>query len=179
MASHKPVIHGRDHLPGGADPIPGLTSITPYVPDHAEGKYVAASGNSVTVASGSGTSVSFAYSAGDVVLDLTTPTAPEVVVAGMYVVEITWAPLVLLTAGAVSRALLQFNAARLKYNYSIFTYGAYDLPSPGSTPVAQGFVALTGVLSPGDTITFQIENYDSASRDFTIDTIEVTRLYAL
>lgn len=24
MASRKPVIHGRDHVPGGADPIPGI-----------------------------------------------------------------------------------------------------------------------------------------------------------
>ena len=29
--ANKPVLHGRDHRPGGTDPIPGLTPI--YVDD--------------------------------------------------------------------------------------------------------------------------------------------------
>lgn len=35
MASNKPVIHGRDHLPGGADPIPGLREPTRAAPVHS------------------------------------------------------------------------------------------------------------------------------------------------
>lgn len=31
MASQKPVIHGRDHLPGGADPIPVTTVDPPWI----------------------------------------------------------------------------------------------------------------------------------------------------
>jgi hypothetical protein len=61
MASKKPVIHGRDHLPGGADPIPavpssgGAPSVATFWVDSDSGD------DPITVAGGAATNIAWQH----------------------------------------------------------------------------------------------------------------------
>lgn len=183
MASRKPSIHGRDHLPGGADPIPGLHTLIAETaaPVHAEGRYQIAAGGSVTVASGLGAVIDWEHISGDALLDLTDPAGPTPVTSGWYTVDAefsspadgSW------TVGSMFWATLQFQGLQLKSIDSSVTVPIRDHPSGGDGFTGYGFISLSGHLrSALDTITLQLNNYDDASRVLQCPTILVSMVYA-
>ncbi len=145
------MIHGRDHLPGGADPIPGLhtllTDMT-FVPGHQEGRYQIVSPGSVTVTSGSSSTIDWDYISGDALLDISTPSAPTPVVNGWYTVDVTWASTSTgWTVGATHQARLEFHGAQSKHALNTVVIGAHNLPSGGDIADSrQGYVSLSGYL---------------------------------
>lgn len=182
MASLKPVIHGRDHLPGHADPIPGLEElIAATALTHGEGRYQITGGGSVTVASDATETIDWAYISGDPLLDLAAPSAPTVVQSGWYDVNVTYsATSGVWTEGSTYQARLEFHGAQSKFAWSTVTVGVNDLPSGGDLGgPRQGFVSLSGHLRSGtDYIAFILNNLDSISHDMTCDTIQVSMVYA-
>lgn len=173
MASEKPVIHGRDHLPGHADPIPGLEELiaaSAFV--HAEGRYQITGGGSVTIAASGSATIDWAYISGDPLLDLTNPAHPAPVVSGWYTVDATYAATTGGTAGAGRSCKIEFHGAQSKHAWDTHTIGS-------AAPNAQAFVSLSGHLrTGGDYIALILGNLDSGSNDLTLDTIEVSMVYA-
>lgn len=82
----KPRHHGRDHLPGGEDPIPDLATLFAYNPNSAEEHLNVAT---TTIAAITSTQVNWTHYAWTSLLDLTTANAPKVVTDGIYGVGVS------------------------------------------------------------------------------------------
>ena len=148
---------------------------------HAEGRYQIAGGGSVTVASAGAETIDWEHISGDALLDLTAPSAPTPVQSGWYTVDITYSSTSgVWTEGATYQAHLEFHGLQSKFAWSTVTIGVNDLPSGGDLGgPRQGFVSLSGHLRAGtDYIAFILANFDSISHDMTVDTAEVSMVYA-
>lgn len=167
----RPPMHGRDHLPGGSDPIPGVQTSN----SHAIAFFGLVLPGSVTVASGAGVNGSLRWLAGDSsMVDLTAPATPTIKVQGLYCITVTFSSTgSLWTSGATFQAELTAQVAGLTQNpdqWSTVTIGTDLNPR-------QGFVALSSIpMAVNDTFTITLLNHDSSSRDLTCDQIVVTRI---
>lgn len=206
MSSRKPVIHGRDHLPGGADPMcPLVIDSTDNIGDcwgvHSE----AASSGYVLTSDGAGGSVWQAVSGG---VPTITPayglynTAIATISAGgsttlswQYVSGSTLLNLTTATAPAVTArgvyavmANIQCTGAFINTGRTItgllemgsgdltFVHGFVTGGATNTSPVA---FCLTGLhaMSANDPFSIQINNKDSASRNIQGFNIGVLKLF--
>ena len=175
-------MHGRDHLPGGSDPIPGLQ--TSNFLSHKEGCYHIPSPGDVTIAAGAGVDIDWSLLSGDSLFDLTNPALPVTLTAGLYTVDVTWSSISFnWTVGATTQGTVTLYQGAWAGNHQkvmrqTIVVGANNLPSAGDTPPVVGFVSATGWLEVGDSVSFHIDNLDSGSRDMSVSSIEVSLLYS-
>jgi len=185
LAAKKPVIHGRDHLPGGADPIPQFITAAalPSLLHHQEGIYQMPDPGAVATVSTGSAALEWTLIDGDAVLDVSVIGTPVVITAGWYTVDIVYATTdASWNAGACIQGVLQFHQGawaglRLKESRSKTPAGATGFPTGGTVDTPRGECHLTGWMEPGDQITFQIDNLDSGTRDLTVDAANVSVLY--
>lgn len=150
--------------------------------DHAEGRYQISGGGSVTIASGTAATIDWAHISGDALLDLSVPSAPTPVLGGWFRVDATYASTSSgWTVGSRRQARIEFHGLQQKHSLDTVVIGAQNLPSGGdNADTSQGYVGLEGHLrsTGGDYIALILSNLDSGSHDLTLDTIEVSRVYA-
>lgn len=85
LASNKPVIHGRDHLPGGSDPIPGIVAdVVSGLHTGEEHLYADNVVPTLTLQL-----LDFVHYDGDTLVDLTATTHALVLETGMYACSVS------------------------------------------------------------------------------------------
>ncbi len=166
MSSLKPVIHGRDHLPGGADPIPDLVSLVGSSLNPGQSRYECLA---LTVPASSSTNVIFDQTSTEGIFDLSTPTFPEALVNGAYAVAAVveggdgWTP------GAVFTGVLSFAAS---YQISVRQQVVAD--ATGHMPTF--FLSQTWSMDAGNQFWIELFNEDSADRVVNIEPISALRI---
>ena len=165
-------MHGRDHLPGGSDPIPALAS--QYTPDPAYGRYRF---NGATLASAASQNMTFAYVSGTALLDLTDATKPRVAARGVYTVSCQITSTTGWTNGYYCQAVLTANTGTSPATviHSDNNYGLGD---------ATDFLRLFGVsvtcqmdTATPDYYVLQMTNGDLTSRTLASGAVYVQRLF--
>ena len=172
MAAQKPVIHGMDHLPGGADPIPDIDTATVYTPQQAQ-EYLS---NVSTPISGTGSAfMAFAHQSGPVLLDFTTPTQPKPLAAGVYAITAN------VYCGSAATTTNQFNITlqiiqaalgvqefRQRSTSTLLTNIGYE----------QATVSWVGVFTSTSSDSFKlgVTNEDSVVRYFQVTNLAFTRI---
>lgn len=177
MASAKPTIHGRDHLPGGADEIPNLaTTDQLFVPDPDYGYYEV---SDTSVAIDSGALGTWDHHSDATLLDLTTADTPAFTTKGVYAVTGTasfdgpW------TAGTFPFGNLIFAPDLVSWT-TIFSFQSQPLTNGGYSdfPPPVSFAA-TFQANAGATLQLQFWNFDEATaHTMSATQIRVQRIFS-
>ena len=177
MASQRPAKprhHGRDHLPGGEDPIPGLTIGTgsTYAPNPSSAQYQFDGG---VVTSLSSVTVDWTYDLGDSgLLDLTNPQFPVPTVKGVYAVMVeltspdsTWTP--------GNNLVAKLTAFGPLVNHHMEGSGTYDTAGGPTHTRANVYLVAQMTATAGGSFKLEVENDDSVSHNL-IGHISVQRI---
>lgn len=175
MSSLKPVIHGRDHLPGGADPIPKELAQILLDPDYG---YYETTG--VTLATDTGPiKDSWLHHSGTAILDLTDPEKPAFTQRGVYSVTgvvsfDSWAP----SVDCFPIGELAFHPDPTSW-VTQFSFESISMTNFSNFPPPVG-VALPGFQADvGSWLTLEYLNNDHInSHFFGASTIRVQRIYS-
>lgn len=168
MSSLKPVIHGRDHLPGGADPIPVAALQAVFFNAATEWMQV----TTVTIDGSGGdneATLALSHLSGPVIAS-----TGSVSVKGVYTIDVV----ALAEGGATTHNhfTLEVNMVQAAYTAALFAQEV-SVDELGFLP--EGCVSITGVMNVGDSFLLKIANWDTASRDFSCPSVRVTRILEL
>jgi hypothetical protein len=172
VSSLKPVIHGHDHLEGGADPIP-KTALKAGVLDPDFGMYDT---STTTVPTNTADQAAvWVHSSGAALLNLSTPDTPSIVAAGVYAITGTasfdtgWTP----GASFPFGELIILGTPSTDFWFQSQQHGGLFSNFPPPVSFAATFEA-----EVGQQIQLTFSNFDGSTHVFSGEQIRVQRIFS-